>query len=193
MPCRTVSVSGDPGSESFPGGFEVSPDPRALIKYRPEHDPAVSAAVTECPAVSSEPELASNRSVADTAGKAKATTVTAAQQAASAASIRRPGRLLPPSPVRRVKSLERQRVPCLITPPSLPAPEDHHRQWAFFHKTHTDGRRLTIEQLTPEHAHPARRMGTAGVLHPHRLRHLPPQHAALRYPLDKPARSLIDL
>ena len=43
---------------------------------------------------------------------------------------------------------------------------------------------------TPEHAHPARRMGTAGILHPHRLRHLPPQHAALRYPLDKPARSL---
>ena len=43
---------------------------------------------------------------------------------------------------------------------------------------------------TPEHAHPARRMDTAGILHPHRLRHLPPQHAALRYPLDKPARSL---
>ena len=43
---------------------------------------------------------------------------------------------------------------------------------------------------TPEHAHPARRMGTAGILHPHRLRHLPSQHAALRYPLDKPARSL---
>ena len=41
-----------------------------------------------------------------------------------------------------------------------------------------------------EHAHPARPMDTPGVLHPHRLRHLPPQHAALRYPLDKPARSL---
>ena len=42
----------------------------------------------------------------------------------------------------------------------------------------------------PEHAHPARRMGTAGVLHPHRLRHLPPQHAIRPDPLDKPARSL---
>jgi len=43
---------------------------------------------------------------------------------------------------------------------------------------------------TTEHAHPARPVGTAGLLHPHRLRHLQTQHAVLRYPLDKPARSL---
>ena len=43
---------------------------------------------------------------------------------------------------------------------------------------------------TPEHAHPARRMGTAGLLHPHRLRHLQTQHAASRYTLDNPARPL---
>ena len=43
---------------------------------------------------------------------------------------------------------------------------------------------------TPEHAHPARRMGTAGVLHPHRLRHLQTQHPASEHPLDKPARPL---
>ena len=35
---------------------------------------------------------------------------------------------------------------------------------------------------TPEHAHPARRMGTPGLLHPHRLRHLQTQHAARRAP-----------
>ena len=39
---------------------------------------------------------------------------------------------------------------------------------------------------TPEHAHPARRMGTAGVLHPHRLRHLQTQHATRRYPSTNP-------
>ena len=33
-----------------------------------------------------------------------------------------------------------------------------------------------------EHAHPARRMGPSRLLHPHRLRHLPPQHAASRHP-----------
>ena len=49
---------------------------------------------------------------------------------------------------------------------------------------------VLLERQTPEHAHPARPVGTAGLLHPHRLRHLPPQHAALRYTLDKPARSL---
>ena len=34
----------------------------------------------------------------------------------------------------------------------------------------------------PQHAHPARRMGTAGLLHPHRLRHLP-----LNTPPDTPS------
>ena len=42
----------------------------------------------------------------------------------------------------------------------------------------------------PEHAHPARRMGTARLLHPHRIRHLRPQHAASRYTVDNRARPL---
>jgi hypothetical protein len=42
----------------------------------------------------------------------------------------------------------------------------------------------------PQHAHPARRMGTPGLLHPHRLRHLQTHHAASEHPLDKPARPL---
>jgi hypothetical protein len=55
------------------------------------------------------------------------------------------------------------------------------------------GHDLTVpaRRQTTEHAHPARPMwSTAGLLHPHRLRHLQTQHAVLRYPLDKPARSL---
>ena len=38
--------------------------------------------------------------------------------------------------------------------------------------------------------HRARRMGTPGLLHPHRLRHLQTQHATSRYTLDNPARPL---
>jgi hypothetical protein len=41
----------------------------------------------------------------------------------------------------------------------------------------------------PQHAHPARRMGQAGLLHPNRLRHLRPQHAKPSN-LDKRSRPL---
>jgi hypothetical protein len=47
------------------------------------------------------------------------------------------------------------------------------------------------ECQTPEHAHPARRMGPPRRLYPHRLRHRrPSQHAACLYTLDKPSRPL---
>jgi hypothetical protein len=36
---------------------------------------------------------------------------------------------------------------------------------------------LLLGGQAPQHAHPARRMGQAGLLHPHRLRHLRAQHA----------------
>ena len=43
---------------------------------------------------------------------------------------------------------------------------------------------------TPQHAHPARRMGTPGLPHPDRARHLRTQHASARYILDTRARPL---
>jgi hypothetical protein len=46
-------------------------------------------------------------------------------------------------------------------------------------RTRPDARRPT-----PQHAHPAPRMGPAWLLHPHRLRHLPAQHATTRRILD---------
>ena len=60
----------------------------------------------------------------------------------------------PPRPPTR-----RERVTAIIT--SQPP-----REWS--------GHDLAVlpQRQTPEHAHPARRMGTAGILHPHRLRHL---------------------
>ena len=72
--------------------------------------------------------------------------------------------------------------------PPGPGHRDHHQPPPARVERPRPGR--PSQRQTTEHAHPARRMDTAGVLHPHRLRHLPPQHAALRNPLDKPARSL---
>ena len=69
----------------------------------------------------------------------------------------------PPRPPTR-----RERVTAIIT--SQPP-----RDWS--------GHELAVllRRQTPQHAHPARRMGTAGLLHPHRLRHLP--HSTRRQPI----------
>ncbi len=83
------------------------------------------------------------------------------------------------------------------TPPAPPAraadppgaDHRHHHQPAPARLERPRTRRPAGRQ-TPQHAHPARRMGTPGLLHPHRLRHLQTQHAASRYTLDKPARPL---
>ena len=83
------------------------------------------------------------------------------------------------------------------TAPATPAPAGHppradhrhHHQPAPARLERPRTRRPAARQ-TPEHAHPARRMGTPGVLHPHRLRHLQTQHAASRDTLDNPARPL---
>ena len=61
----------------------------------------------------------------------------------------------------------------------------HHHQPAPARLERPRTRRPARRQ-TPQHAHPARRMGPARLLHPHRLRHLPPQHAARRHVLDNP-------
>jgi Insertion element 4 transposase N-terminal len=50
--------------------------------------------------------------------------------------------------------------------------------------------RRPARRQTAQHAHPAGRMGTARFLHPHRLRHLPVQHAASQHILDNRARPL---
>ena len=76
-------------------------------------------------------------------------------------------------------------------PAAHPPGEDHrhHHQPAPARLERPRARRPPRRQ-TPQHAHPARRMGTAGLLHPHRLRHLQTQHTASRDTLDKPARPL---
>ena len=84
-------------------------------------------------------------------------------------------------------------------PPDRPArpsaadpPPAHHRnhyqpatQRLERPRTRPDARRQT-----PQHAHPAPRMGLARLLHPHRLRHLRTQHTASPGILDKRTRPL---
>ena len=49
---------------------------------------------------------------------------------------------------------------------------------------------LRLHDQAPQHAHTTRRMDPPRLLHPHRLRHLCPQHAALPRALDNRARPL---
>ena len=83
------------------------------------------------------------------------------------------------------------------TPPATPAPASHPPRADHRHHHQPAPARLErprtrgpAARQTSEHAHPARRMGTAGLLHPHRLRHLQTQHPARKQPLDNPARPL---
>jgi hypothetical protein len=76
----------------------------------------------------------------------------------------------------------------LARPPAGTGHRDHHQPPPARVERPRPGR--PARRQTPQHAHPARPMGTAGVLHPHRLRHLPPQHAIRSDTLDKPARPL---
>ena len=89
-------------------------------------------------------------------------------------------------PEARPDPLRPQHTPA-ASPADPPGPghRDHHQPAPA--RVERPRPRRPARRQTPEHAHPARRMDTAGVLHPHRLRHLQTQHAALRYPLDKPA------
>ena len=85
------------------------------------------------------------------------------------------------SAAHRGRPARRGRPPGSRSPPSSPAcPARVERP-----QTRPDAGRQT-----PQHAHPARRTGTAGVLHPHRPQHLQTQPAVGQYPLDKPARPL---
>ena len=66
----------------------------------------------------------------------------------------------------------------------------HHHQPAPARLERPRTRRPAARQ-TPEHAHPARRTDTPGLLHPHRLRNLQTQHADGEHPsLDNRARPL---
>ena len=65
----------------------------------------------------------------------------------------------------------------------------HHHQPAPARLERPRTRRPARRQ-TPAHAHPAPRMGPARLLPPHRLRHLPAQHATSRHILDNRTRPL---
>ncbi len=81
-------------------------------------------------------------------------------------------------------------TPSKPRPPQPPGADHHHHHQPA--PTHLERPRThpAATGQTPQPAHPARRMGPAGILHPHRLRHLRTQHAAQYYVLDNRARPL---
>src|SRR5689334_14925308 len=80
----------------------------------------------------------------------------------------------PPVELRPGRTRYGRSTPPAASPAHPPGPghRDHHQPPPARVERPRPGR--PSQRQTPEHAHPARRMDTSGVLHPHRLRHLPP-------------------
>jgi hypothetical protein len=92
---------------------------------------------------------------------------------------------------RRTRPQPQQIHPATAAPAAHPPPASHrpHHQPPAPRLDRNRTRRPPRHPV-PQRALPARRMGTLRLLHPHRLRHLPAQHAAGTRILDKRPRSL---
>ncbi len=187
----------NPGRASFTTALESavtsSPPPRGSARKARPTWPASSAAPSwpPCcpPAVPASAPARSNAPPPATSTTATSDP-TPSPRSPRSASPSAPRHSMPPPPGPASAGPTAEHPPATDRAPD-PAAADHrhHHQPAATRLGRTRTRGPAPRQAPP-HAHPARRMEPAWLLHPHRLRHLPAQHAAGQHMLDNRARPL---